>query len=389
MPVKKNDPTSFQRGFLVLMILLLLVVIIIFANPFLIDLLISGILVTAIYPVHKRIRKGFKNNRTLSAFVSMLLTVIIILIPFTLFAFFIGQEAADAYTVVSDHISEISQQSDAAGTGFNLMDYLPYSQQIEEIFGYLPVSFEDLLTTFQESLGQISTFLIGQTTNILRSLSLLIIHFIVFLMALFYFLKDGDRLVAFIKSLLPLSKQHRQELFEKLGQLSYGIIYGIFGAAVLQGFLIGLGFYFAGFNNPAFWGVVGAIFSPVPYVGTMPVWVPAAIILFINGQWLAGILFSAWSLFVVGTADNILKPYLIGSSSALNPMALLVVLLGGAFTFGLKGLILAPFLLTLTLAFLHIYQLEYKHVLDVKEKAIPEGEAPATLKKWINRLKRK
>jgi len=387
MPVKKNDPSNFQRGFLVLMVLVLLVAIIIFANPFIIDLLISGVLVAAIYPVHKRIRKAFRNKRSISALVSMILTVLIILLPFSLFAVFIGQEAVGAYDVVSDHINDISQQSNEAGNGFNILDYLPYSEQIEEVFSYLPVSFEDLLTTFQDSLGQISSFLIGQTTNILRSLSLLLVHFIVFLMALFYFLRDGDRLVAFVKSLLPLSKKHRQELFQKLSQLSYGIIYGIFGAAILQGFLIGLGFYFAGFNNPAFWGVIGAIFSPVPYVGTMPVWGPAAIILFINGQWLAGLLFAVWSLVVVGTADNILKPYLIGSSSALNPMALLVVLLGGAFTFGLKGLILAPFLLTLTLAFLHIYQLEYKHILDIKEPAIPKVQK-ISLKKWLTSLKK-
>ena len=65
----------------------------------------------------------------------------------------------------------------------------------------------------------------------------------------------------------------------------------------------------------------------------------------------------------MGMADNVIKPYLIGSTSALHPMAVLLVLLGGTFAFGVKGLILGPFVLTLTLAFLHIYQLEYKSVL--------------------------
>jgi len=33
------------------------------------------------------------------------------------------------------------------------------------------------------------------------------------------------------------------------------------------------------------------------------------------------------------------------------------------FVFGLKGLVLGPFLLAMLLGFLHIYQLEYKQVL--------------------------
>lgn len=367
---------NFQRRFLLFILLILLFALIIFASPFAIDLLMAGILVTAIYPLHKRIKKLIRFNRSISAFVSMLLLTIVVLLPFTLFVVFIAQEAGDAYTLISGRINEIIVQGDAHSPA-QFLSAIPFGDKIENILSYLPVSADDILTTFGNSVGQISSFLLGQTTNIIKNLSILLLHVIVFLMILFYFLRDGDRFVGYLKSLLPLSNSYRDELFNKLTQLSYGIIYGIFGAAILQGFLVGVAFAFAGFNNAAFWGVIATLLAPVPFIGTMVVWIPALIILLIGGKWLAGILFLLWCMCIVGTADNFIKPYLIGASSALNPMALLVVILGGTFVFGLKGLIFGPFILTLTLSFLHIYQLEYRAVLANEEIPVLPLESPA------------
>ncbi len=366
---------NFQKRFLVFILLLLLVSLIIFASPFIIDLLIAGILVAAVYPVHKRVLKLFSFSRTFGAIMSMILVTVVVLLPFTLFAVFIGQQAGDAYTAVSENITQIVSENDVNNPS-QFIAALPFADRIEAIFSYLPVSTDELLTTVEDSLGQISSFLLSQTSNVLKGLSLFLIHVIVFLMALFYFLRDGDKLVSYLKSLLPLSKTHREELFQKLGNLSYGIIYGIFGAAILQGLLVGVAFHFAGFSNAAFWGVIAMLFSPVPYIGTMVVWLPALVILLIGGNWIAAIIFGLWCIGVVGTADNIIKPYLIGASSALNPMALLVVLLGGTFVFGLKGLIFGPFILTLTLSFLHIYQLEFKTELDGKTASTSEKTKP-------------
>lgn len=382
----KENTIGFQRRFLVLILLILLVSLIIFASPFMVDLFIAGILVAAVYPLHKRILKVFYFSRSLGAVVSMLLITIVVLLPFSFFAAFIVQEAGSAYNVISQKITEISAQGTAENP-YPILNALPFSQDVGHFFETLPVSTNDLLKTFSDSLGQLSTYLLGQTTAIIKRLSFFLLHVIVFLMSLFYFLRDGDRLVVYLKGMLPMSNQYRDELFLKLSQLSYGIIYGIFGAAILQGFLVGVAFAVAGFNNATFWGALAALFAPVPFIGPMAVWIPALIILLIGGKWLAAVLFLLWCMFVVGTADNFIKPYLIGASSALNPMALLIVILGGAFVFGLKGLIFGPFILTLTLSFLHIYQLEYKAALDGKEKNELENdekkETKPTKGKWL------
>jgi len=368
-----NSANGFQRYFLIGVLLILLALLVTFISPFGVDLLIAGIIVTAVYPIHRWIFQKVP-SRSFSALISMLLTIVIVLIPFTLFGFFVVDQATDAYVAVSDRVNTIVEQTEG-GTTSKILEMIPFSEKIESTLKYLPITTADVLQTARDAVGVTSSFLISKTTNILKHLSLFLVHLLVFMISLFYFLREGDRLVAYIRSLLPLSRQYRQELFTKLSKLSYGIIYGIFGAAILQGFLVGFGFSVAGIGNAAFWGVIAALFSPVPYIGTTVVWLPAVILLAISGQWLTASLLLGWCMLIVGTADNIVKPYIIGSSAQLHPLATLLMLLGGTFVFGLKGLLFGPLVLTLGLAFLHIYQLEYKTVLEVEGKN-PMRKAP-------------
>lgn len=362
---------GFQRYFLISVLIILILLLITFLSPFGVDLLFAGVIVTAVHPVHKKILKKIQFSRTLASFLSMLLIIIVILIPFTFFGFFAVGQASDAYTVVSTKINTIVATHDVS-TASNVIKLVPFSDKLQRVFTYLPISTTDLFTTAKEAVGIISSFLLSKTTYILKHLSLLLLHILVFLLALFYFLKDGDKLVLYIRSLLPLSKIYRQELFTKLTNLSYGIIYGIFGAALLQGFLVGVGFAIAGIGSAAFWGSISALFSPIPYLGTMVITVPAIIILAYEGHYIAFTFLLIWSALVVGTADNIIKPFIISSSARLHPLATLMVLLGGGFVFGLSGLFFGPLVLTLTLAFMHIYKLEYKAVLEKEEKDLLE-----------------
>jgi len=374
-----HTASGFQRYFLISVLLILLALLTIFISPFGIDLLLAGIIVTAVSPLHKRLVTKIPFSRSLSALISMILIIVVVLLPFTLFGFFVAEQAADAYVTVSTKINVIIQTNDVSTTS-KILDLLPFSDKIQGVFHYLPITTADLLTTAREAVGVASSFLLSKTTNILKHLSVFLVHLLVFLIALFYFLRDGDRLVLYLRSLLPLSKEYRQELFTKLAHLSYGIIYGIFGAAILQGFLVGVGFAAVGIGSAAFWGAVAALLSPIPFIGTMVISLPAVIIVALSGKYISAILLLAWSGLVVGTADNVIKPFIIGSSTKLHPLATLLVLLGGTFVFGLKGLIFGPLVLTLSLAFIHIYKLEYKAVLEKDEKDL-FSEAPVKMQK--------
>ncbi len=361
---KKVD---IQKYFLLGGLLLLLVLLFLFMAPFVGTIIIAAVIVTGVYPVHRVLTKKLRFPKSISSLISLILVAAVLLAPLSLVFFLAANEAADAYAIISEKITALTEKD------ISLIPSLLQNGFIEKITSriseFAPISTNDIISGIKDFVGKISSVLLGQTTSILKNLSLFLLHLFVLLLAMFYLLKDGGRLVSYIKGILPLSEKYNHELFKKLSNLSYGIIYGVFGAAIAQGLLVGFGMAIVGVENAAFWGAVAALFSPLPYIGTSIVWVPVVIALAIGGNWFAALFLLIWGGAVVGIADNLIKPYIIGSSNALHPLAVLLVLLGGAFGFGLKGLIFGPFVLTLTLSFLHIYQLEYKSVLAKPKRA--------------------
>ncbi|MBU1992951.1 AI-2E family transporter, partial [Patescibacteria group bacterium] len=93
------------------------------------------------------------------------------------------------------------------------------------------------------------------------------------------------------------------------------------------------------------------------------IWVPAAIILLIMQNWFGGIFLLIWGPIVIGSVDNLLRPYLIDTKAKLYPLLTFLTIFGGIIVFGLKGIIFGPLILALCMTLLHIYELEYQKVL--------------------------
>jgi len=362
-PIKKSDiVNNMQKHFILVVLTLLIVTVFMFVEPLLGTLFMAIVIVTGAHPLTKILKSKLKLPSSLAAFLVMLLIVVLVVIPFTFFMFAMVGQAADAYASISSVINEMIN-SDKEFLSF-LERYPTIHGWVEHLVAYNPVSTQDLVSAVGDFVGSISSFLLENTTNLLKNLTVIVLNIVVFLMALFYFIRDGEKLVDYANGLLPLSKKYRKELSLKLYNLMHAIIFGIFGAALAQGLLVGVGLALVGVENAVFWGAIAALLSPVPYVGAALVWVPFAIGFFISSQLAAGIFFVIWCLLLVSNIDNFIKPYLIGSKSHLHPFAILVVMLGGALAFGVRGLLFGPFILTITLAFLHIYKLEYKKVLS-------------------------
>jgi len=229
---------------------------------------------------------------------------------------------------------------------------------------YSPITRVDLVDSVSSATKAVGTFVVSQTTNVAKKVSVILLDLFILLISLFYFIKDGTKIALYVRSIMPLPSRYQKVLFHQLSTISKAIILGIFGAAIMQGAVAGVGYWIAGVENSVFWGTITAFLSIVPYLGAALIWIPITIVLFITGHWLAGIFMIAWGVAVVSTVDNIVKPYLIGGTAHMYPLLTLFVILGSIFTIGFKGLILGPFALILALTFLHIYKLEYKDVLN-------------------------
>ncbi|KKT76297.1 MAG: hypothetical protein UW70_C0019G0015 [Candidatus Peregrinibacteria bacterium GW2011_GWA2_44_7] len=354
--VIQDIPKYFILGGLLIFMIAILWVI----KPFMMPLIIGAVIATGFNPLQERIKLKIP-NRTLSALLGFFIILVIIMVPVSWFISYITQQAIETYLFIESKVSELLAIDVTLIPKIIKNSFVgPYLLQVEE---YLPQPTE-IAGFVTDMIKNLSQFLVNQSTNFAKQLSVLAFHIFVLLLSIFFFLRDGDRVVGEIKELMPLAHKYKEEVFSKLKDMSRGILYGVFGGAIAQGFLGGVGMAIVGIENAAFWGTLMSFSALVPFVGPMLIWVPAAITLFVTQHWIAGLVLTLWGIFVVGTVDNIIKPILIGEKAQIHPLMSFLTILGGIFTMGLPGLIVAPYLLSLALTFLHIYKLEYKSILD-------------------------
>ena len=141
-----------------------------------------------------------------------------------------------------------------------------------------------------------------------------------------------------------------------------------------EGALAGFGFWVAGIDGAAFWGTIMAILSILPGIGAALVWVPAVIILFVNGQYLTALLLFAWCAAVVGTIDNVLRPALVGKDAKMSDLLIMVGTIGGLFLFGPIGFIVGPIVCGLFVTIWEIYGATFKDILPPVKSLRSETE---------------
>lgn len=167
------------------------------------------------------------------------------------------------------------------------------------------------------------------------------------LFLLFFFIRDGKRMLALGVSLIPMTPARKEDLGQTLGGVTRAVVLGTLVTALVQGTLVGIGFAIAGLPSPLVFGALGAVASLIPIVGTAIVWVPAAISLLAQGQTGWAIFLIIWSVVLVAGSDNVVRPLIISGSSKASTLLVFVGLLGGVGVFGFAGIFMGPLVLTL------------------------------------------
>jgi predicted PurR-regulated permease PerM len=115
-----------------------------------------------------------------------------------------------------------------------------------------------------------------------------------------------------------------------------------------------------------------AVLSIIPGIGTALVWVPAVIYLFSVGRTLPAIGLLLWCAIVVGMADNVLRPLLVGKDTEMPDLLVLLSTFGGLALFGAVGLVIGPVIAALFLAMWRIYSDTFGGLLLTPEAAADE-----------------
>ena len=308
-------------------------------RPFLSALFTALVIAIVFYPVHLRMQRIIRSP-SLAALLSTALVTLIIIVPAVLITLAISQE-------VSGLISVIDQKSTESG-GFTAFVNGLIERPLQWLGQYMDVSQFDLRAFVLSRLRELSTFLVNEVTIVLGGVTSFIVNFVITIFTLFFLFREGKSLRRRVAAVTPLSSEQVERLLSGIENTIIGTVYGGLVVAAVQGALVGLALWIFGIPSPVLWGAVAAFFALLPLVGTAIVWAPAAIYLLATGHYVQAIILVAWGAGVVGTIDNILRPYLISGRVEMHTLLIFFAVFGGVTVFGFLGLFVGPVILAVT-----------------------------------------
>ena len=299
-------------------------------------------------PINQYIEEKF-NKPTLSSLFTIIFIFIVVLIP----CFFLLTAVANETLIIVKAIEtgEINLEKFLISSS----GLLPALTEKINALGYSNNTLIEQLNIIALGTSQYALSLVVSTgENILRFLLLAF----VMIYLLFFFLKDGDLIVAKCIDVFPLDDNQERFLIEKFNNVTKATVKGTILVGVTQGIIGGIIFALLDIQAAVLWGVLMAFFSIVPTIGTAIIWFPAACLLFFSGAWLKALILLLIGFFVIGLIDNFLRPYLVGKETKLPDYMILLTTLGGVSLVGLSGFIIGPIIAALFLTLWSLFKLD-------------------------------
>ncbi len=319
-------------------------------KPFFEPILWAITLAILFAPVYTFILKLFKGRKSLSSFVTLLLILFTVVVPTTTLSISVINEGAQIYNNIRAGEYDFSKP-------------IAWVQQslpvLSELLAKVGIDFEKLKEGFSDTALNASQwiatnlFSIGQNTLTFTALFFLMLYM------LFFFLRDGNKLIELVIRVLPIGDAAERHLLSKFGEVSRATIKGTLVVGIIQGTLGGIMFALLGIESAVFWGVVMIGLSILPAVGSALVWGPAAIIFLANGHWIKAMILLIVGAAIIGMVDNVLRPILVGRDTKMPDYLILLSTLGGLGMFGLSGFVIGPIIAAFFLAIWTMFEEEY------------------------------
>lgn len=344
---------NIQLGFFFGIFLLAIVVGFFIFKPYINILILALTFSVIFFPFYKKIARKKRNKfyDGVAAAITIVVILIMVLLPLSFLGTQVFFELQDVYEKIQD----------ASRNETSLLVGIPDSKNptianlqikarafLTEIGNDPNRIFQGVYNWANENFGS----LFGSVAAIART----ILAFFLWLFALFYLLRDGERIQKIMVNASPLNDHYDNEIINRLARAIKSVIGGTLLIALVQGILTGVGFAIFGVPLPFIWGSLAVIVSLIPAIGVGLINAPAAIYLFATGNQVSGILLLIWGVGFVGTIDNIFRPILLERGTQIHPLVILFSVIGGISLFGPIGFITGPLVMTLISEFMKVYK---------------------------------
>jgi len=276
-----------------------------------------------------------KWKRGLTAILFIIGYLVIILIPFWL-----------SVKMISPKINQLIQNQDVI-----ISSLQTNIEHIEDYTGMELLSDENTHMLIQKATAFIPR-LLNSTASLLANL--LMMFFL-----LYFLLVNGRSIEKYLHRAIPLKTKNVDLLAKETKLMIQANALGIPVISIVQGIAAAAGYWIFGIEDWGMWGFLTGVFAFFPIVGTMIIWVPLVVAMYINGlTWPAtGLAF--YSIIVTGNIDYITRLYLLKKIGDVHPLITVFGVIAGLGLFGFIGLIFGPLLISYFIILVKIYVNEF------------------------------
>lgn len=324
-----------------------------FLAPFFVPLVWAAILALTFYPLTFRLTGVLRGRRALASTLLVVAVIAVVVFPAIYFGSLIVKQTGAAY----ERVQQLAQTGELSRMVEQVRGSRPgllWQRLTGPILDKVQIDPASLVVTATNWLSQ---QIAGQATALARNVLFTLVDFTLMLVALFFFFRDGERMAARIRDLLPMEPEHKQIVFARLYDTLTAVVQGMVLTAVAQGTLAGIGYWaIADLSFSLFLAFLTGVASFLPLAGPALVWGGVSIYLAAIGEIGRATGMALWGALLVSTVDNFIKTLVIGGRARLPTFLLLFALLGGLQVYGFLGVFLAPVILAILLAFTEIYR---------------------------------
>lgn len=317
--------------------------------PFFVPISWAAVFAIIFYPVYEKILARTKRKGVTSAIVCLMIIVLIIG-PLTYLFVAVVYQAAGAVAKVNElyNTGELNQWLD-----FDIPFWQTAKEKLSQYYDISQIKLDEIA---KDSINKVSSVVVNQTTWIVTNGTKAVFYFGLMVFAMFYFFRDGEKIMTKVRRLLPLSPSQIEIAFRELHDVIQATMYGGLVIALLQGVLGGIMFAILGIPSPVFWGAVMAFLALIPLVGASIVYIPTGLILMLGGSVVSGIVVIGVGSIVISQVDNVIRPILISGKTSLHPLLLFFTILGGISMFGLLGIVVGPMIAAAFTILLRVFE---------------------------------
>jgi predicted PurR-regulated permease PerM len=346
------------RIILISLVVLSLALLCLVIYPFASALLFAAVLAGAFQPWLEKLARRFGGRRQAAAALLTVAVTLLLVLPLAALTVIMGKQVVEGVAYVRDTLQH--------GGVPALVEKLPPSLRGlgQKVMGQLPHT--------QEEIGELAGNQTGRAAaavgGILRATSTVLLQTALMLVAFFFFLVDGPKLVDWVGGATPLGVERTHEILGDFRNVSVAVLVSSVATAGVQSAVALLGYLFVRVPQPLFFTAATFVVAFIPAVGATSVTVVVSLLLFAAGRTSAAIFLLAWGLLVVGFVDNLVKPLLMRGRMEVHGAVIFFALLGGLAAFGPVGLVAGPLILAFFLAIVRICH---------RDLATPSPSSPA------------